>query len=315
MVATGTRRAEPRIALVGCGRWGRLIARDLTGLGAAVIVVDPTVEAQAFAHEMGLERLELVSELAGAGVDGVVVATPASTHAAVLSEVAGLGVPVFCEKPLTVDVAEAERVVERLGDRLHVMYVWRYHRGIELLGELARSGELGSVHGVRTTRTNWTSPRTDVDSIWTLVPHDLTVGIEILGVIPPANAALAEVIDGRAVSLWAHLGGGSEPWIVVEASTRFADRRREVRVHGSRATATLTDDGSNAVVVAEGSDLDPRVRSIAFDPDPPLRRELAAWLSFMAGGVPPKSDGTEGLDVVRRVADLRMLAGLGPVTS
>ncbi len=303
-----------RVGLVGCGRWGQLIARDLADLGALVTVIDPSDAAVAFASKTGLDRLDGVRGLAGLDLDGVVVATPASAHTSTLHDLADLDVPVFCEKPLTVDVAEAEGVVERFGDRLHVMHVWRYHRGVEALGELARSGELGTVNGVRTTRTNWTSPRTDVDSIWTLTPHDLTIGIEVLGSIPSAKAALAEVIDGHGVSLWAHLGGGSEPWLVVEASTRFADRRREVRVHGSHATATLVDDGSYTVVIAEGSGLEPRIRTISFDPDPPLRRELAAWLDFIAGGDPPKSDGAEGLEVVRRITELRTLAGLDRVS-
>ena len=296
---------------MGCGRWGRLIARDLLQSSVLLTVVDPSPDAAAYARANDATWLSAASELVRQHLDGVVVATPASTHAAVLAEVAALDVPVFCEKPLTVHVREAESVVDRLGDRLHVMHVWRYHPGVELLGELARSGALGTVHGVRTTRTNWTSSRTDVDSTWTLVPHDLTIGIEVLGMLPTPRAALAEVLDGRAVSLWAHLGGADEPWLVVEASTRFADRRREVRVHGSLATATLADDGATEVVVAEGADLAPRLRTVPFDPSPPLRRELAAWLAFTAGGAPPKSTGREGLTVVRALADLRALAGLG----
>lgn len=304
--------APPRVALVGCGRWGRLIARDLVDLAADVTVVDPSPEAGAYARTADLHRVHDLDDLDDHGIDGVVVATPATTHAAVLGRVAALGVPVFCEKPLTVGVHDAEAVVERLGSRLHVMHVWRYHRGVEVLGELARSGALGTVHGVRTTRTNWTSPRTDVDSTWTLAPHDLTIAVEVLGRIPAPRAALAEAVDGRAVSLWAHLGGGPEPWLVVEASTRFADRRREVRVHGSRATATLAGDGTTEVIVAEGTDLDPRIRTVPFDPEPPLRRELAAWLDHTRGGPAPKSDGAEGLAVVRALAELRALAGLGP---
>ena len=325
----GREGSPPRIVLAGCGRWGRLIARDLLALSATVTVVDPSPDAGSWARSLGLTWHRSLADLAdladrggpgvdGAGdarVDGVVVATPASTHAAVLAEVAALDVPVFCEKPLTVDVGEAEVLVESLGDRLHVMHVWRYHPGVELLGELARSGALGTVHGVRTTRTNWTSPRTDVDTTWTLVPHDLTIGIEILGMLPTPRAALAEVIDGRAVSLWAHLGGADEPWLAVEASTRVAQRRREVRVHGSLATATLAGDDTTDVVVAEGADLTPRVRTIPFDPSPPLRRELAAWLAFTSGGSPPRSTGREGLTVVRAIADLRTLAGLGAETS
>jgi predicted dehydrogenase len=282
------------------------------GLGAAVHVVDPAPAARAAAEELGASsRPELGA--AGADLAGVVVATPATDHAATLREVAALGVPVFCEKPLTVDGHDAEQVAAELGDRLHVMHVWRYHPGIEALGEIARSGSLGAVNGVRTTRANWTSPRTDVDSTWTLVPHDLTIGIEVLGRIPEPQAALAECIDGRVVGLWAHLGRRDEPWLVVEASNRSAERRREVRVHGTEGTAALLTAEAGEVVVARGHDRDPVLEAVPIDPTPALRRQLAAWLHHLDGGPPPKSDGAEGVAVVRAIEALRRLAGLdGP---
>lgn len=299
-----------RVALVGCGRWGRLIARDLVDLGAEVTVIDPSPDAAAFSSVNSLRWHRDLAELDGSRLDGVVVATEASSHAAVLVQVAPFGVPVFCEKPLTVDVEAAARCVDLLAGRLHVMHVWRYHRGIELLGELARSGVLGEIHGVRTTRTNWTSPRTDVDSLWTLVPHDLTIGIEVLGSAPTPRAAMVESLDGRAVSMWAHLGGGPEPWLVIEASTRFADKRREVRVHGSMAVASLASDAAAEIVIVEGTALEPKIRSVSFVNEPPLRRQLAAWLDFTRGGPPPKSSGAEGLAVVTALTNLRGLAQL-----
>ena len=291
-----------RVAVVGCGRWGRLIAADLEALGADVVAIDPDPSTGA-----------CVASLDQAGsVDGIVVATPASSHADVLRAVAPLGVPVFCEKPLTDRVADAEEVVALLGDRLHVMHVWRYHPGVEMLGELARGGALGEVRGLRTARTGWTSPRTDVDAIWTLVPHDITLAIEILGHIPTPRAALVEVLDGRAVGIWAQLGGDDGPFVAVEASTRFGDKRREVRVHGSEAVAVLRHPDDSEIVIERGRDAEPRIETVSFTPDPPLRRELAAFLGHLDGGAAPKSSGREGLEVVRAVAELRALAGLAP---
>jgi predicted dehydrogenase len=291
------------VAVVGCGRWGALVVADLRSLGAEVVTVD--VDA---------ERDPDVADIADAGaVAAIVVATPASTHADVLRSVAPLGVPVLCEKPLTASVADAEDVVALLGDRLHVLHVWRYHLGVELLGELARGGVLGEVHGMRSVRDGWTSPRTDVDAVWTLVPHDLTLAIEVLGRIPTPRAALAEVLGGRAVGLWAQLGGAGEPFLAVEASTRFGDKRREVRVHGSEAVAVLPHVDAAEVVLERGSGEAPDVERIPFVPDPPLRRTLAAFLDHVVGsGTPPKSSGSEGLEVVRAIAALRDLAGLAP---
>jgi predicted dehydrogenase len=112
------------------------------------------------------------------------------------------------------------------------------------------------------------------------------------------------------VSLWAHLGGVEEPWLVVEASTRFADKRREVRVHGSDGVAVLAGPGVSELEIARGRAEEPIVERVPFSEDPPLRRELTAFLEHLAGGPPPKSSAREGCDVVEGVARLRTLAGL-----
>lgn len=293
--------AGPEIAVVGAGRWGTAIVRDLVDLGVRPVVVDPALD----------DALDDIDQLGR--VDGIIVATPATTHADVLRSLADRGVPVFCEKPLTTDVATAREAIERFGDRLHVMHVWRYHPGIELLRDLARSGDLGDVQVLRTTRTGWTSPRRDVDPIWTLLPHDLTIAIEILGSIPPPRAATAEWLDEEAVGLWAQCGGApGAPALFADVSTRFADKRREVRVHGSLGVAVLAGADATEVrlSIGDGTSSEPVERTIPFAGDPPLRRELAAFVDHLAGGPPPRSDAAEGLRVVEAVAELRSLAGL-----
>ncbi|MGN6695566.1 MAG: Gfo/Idh/MocA family protein [Aquihabitans sp.] len=293
----------PRVAVVGCGRWGRLIVDDLEDLGADVVTVDSHPDA-------GADLPDASALGVHAPIEGAVVATPASQHLRTLEALAPLGVPVFCEKPLAPSVDDAEAAAALLGSRLHLMHVWRYHPGVELLGAVARSGRIGEVHGMRTVRDGWTSPRTDVDAVWTLVPHDLTLAIEVLGQIPTARSALAEVLDGRAVGIWAHLGGAGQPFLAVEASTRFGDKRREIRVHGSEGVAVLRHDGDAEVTLELGQAASPRIEQVAFAPEPPLRRELAAFLGHLAGGPPPKSSAAEGVDVVRAVDRLRTLAGL-----
>jgi predicted dehydrogenase len=278
------------VGLVGCGRWGALIRRDLEALGAEVAVVDPAVDGAS----TDLDDLPDVA--------GVIVATPATTHAEVVSRLLERQVPIFCEKPFTTDVGAARDLVARGGDRVHLMHVWRYHPGIEHLGRLARDGALGRVLGVRSTRVGGPSPRLDTDPVWTLVPHDLTVALEVLGHIPAPSAAVADVVDGRPLGLWALCGG--RPWLVVETSTRHPEKRREVRVHGDVAVLAADDAGVVRVERAGGVEEQP------VPVEPPLRRELAAFLAHLQGGPPPKSDAAEGLAVVEAVQALRERAGL-----
>jgi len=285
-----------KIGLVGCGRWGRNIRRDLWELDAEVFVADPSGEDGAVPDATDLPA-----------VDGIVIASPATTHAAVVRAVAERGVPIFCEKPFTTDVAEARELVALAGDRIHLMHVWRYHPGVERLGVLARSGALGRVQGVRSTRVNGPSPRLDTDPVWTLVPHDLTVAIEVLGHIPPVRAAVADVVAGRPLGLWGLCE--DDQWLVIEASTRHRVKRREVRVHGEDGVAVLDGDDATAIRVertpgTEGTE------EVPFVAEPPLRRQLAAFVGHLAGGPPPKSDAAEGLAVVEAVQALRDRAGL-----
>ncbi len=295
------------VGLVGCGLWGALVHRDLASLGAGVVVADTDDAARAAAAAQGATTVGDIAELPD--VDAIVVATPAMTHAAIVAALLPRDVPMLVEKPFTTSVADAERLVARGGDRLFVGHVWRYHPGVELLAAIARSGEIGPIAGLRSTRTNWTSPRTDVDSVWNLAPHDLTLAIEILGGIPAPRAALAEVHDGRAVGLVALLGDA--PWLAFDVSNRYRDKRREVRLHGRDGVAVMRDPDAGQIEITRGdaSTRDVPVTEVReFSRESALRRQLAAFLGFLDGSPRPKSTAAEGLEVVRALVRLRELA-------
>jgi predicted dehydrogenase len=289
--------------LVGCGNWGRHILRDLVALECQVTVVARSERSRADAAEGGAAGV--VGSLGEVPpVDGFVIATPTTTHAEVAEEVLGRGVPVFVEKPLTDDAADAERLAATAPDRLFVMDKWRYHPGIELLGEIARSGELGRVVGLRTTRVGWGNPHGDVDAVWILAPHDLSIALEILGTVPPPRTAVAIGLDGAAEGLIGVLG--DQPWHALEVSSRTLDRRREVSLVCEDGVAFLPDGYSDHVLVATGPE--PEKRSISTEL--PLLRELRAFVEHLAGGPPPRSSAFEGAEIVKTVGELRVLAGL-----
>ncbi len=303
--------APPTVGLVGCGLWGRLILRDLVALRCAVTVVDPSAEARGRALAGG--AVAAVPSLDGApDPDGWIVSTPAVTHAAVVDALLQRSAPVFCEKPFTVDRASAAALAARGQGRLFVMHVWRYHPGIEALAALARSGELGPVEWLRTTRTNGPSPRRDIDPVWTLAPHDLSIALAILGRIPEPRCAVAEMHDGRPAGMVAVLGDG--PLVVLEVSTRHRGKRREVRLHCRDGVAVLAGGEATHVEIHRGGTdpagepAPPERRAVATEP--PLLRELRAFVVHLGGGPPPPTDAAEGLAVVEAMVALRALAGI-----
>src|SRR5688572_19179180 len=103
--------AVQTLGLVGCGIWGRNILRDLKTLGHRVWVAEPSPEGRAAA--LGLADGVVGSLEEFPKVHGLIVATPASTHAAIVSAGLARGVPILCEKPLTTDVNDARALVAR----------------------------------------------------------------------------------------------------------------------------------------------------------------------------------------------------------
>lgn len=300
------------IGLAGCGRWGRLILRDLERLGCRVSVLASSRESRENAESGGADtivgRLEDLPE-----ADGYVVASPTVTHAEVIERLLDRGAPVFTEKPMTCDLPSARNLAARGENRLFVMDKWRYHPGVEKLGEIARSGQLGEVIGLETLRLGWGNPHTDVDSIWILAPHDLSMAIEILGRIPTPRAAVASRWEGGISGLKALLHDDG-PWHTLEVSSAHPRNRRAARLECEGGVAILSDSYESQIeIYRPGWKPVNEVETIPISTAMPLMRELETFIAFLDGGPPPRSSAIEGLAVVEAIDRLRDLAGIrGP---
>ncbi|MFN0062862.1 MAG: Gfo/Idh/MocA family protein [Myxococcaceae bacterium] len=299
------------IGLVGCGHWGKFILRDLRELGAEVSVVARTGASAMRAEEGGAARI--VSSIGALPkLDGLVVATSSVSHAQVLEEAHPLGVPTFVEKPLTCDIDSARHVVELYGARLMVMEKWRYHPGIEMLGSIARSGELGRVLGLKTERLQWGHRRTRDDPLWILAPHDVAIAKEVLGELPKPRAAVTQSVHGHPVSLSALCG--VQPYFQFDVSLRFPSTRRSATLYCEEGIAVLDDAYAQhvSVIRSQGPDdvAKPHIERRPLSDEMPLKRQLAAFLAHVRGGPPPKSTAAEGLEGVELIVRLREMAGL-----
>ena len=301
-----------RIGLVGCGRWGALILRDLSTLGCSVTVAARNEESRERALAGGAS---VVGELAALPGDlaGYVVATPTVTHGDIVLRLLPRERPVFVEKPLTADLASARRIAEQGRDRVFVMEKWRYHPGIEALGALARSGELGPPAKLVTSRLQWGYNHADVDPIWILLPHDLGIAREILGRLPPPRMAVAErSADGTVTGMLAVLGDNVA--LQCDISTRRPRYFRSIELICRDGMAAL-DDGYADHIRLVRHDGDPTTHALPEERRPvptelPLYRELAAFVGFCNGGPAPKSTAADGLAAVETILALRTLAGI-----
>jgi predicted dehydrogenase len=299
--------SRPHLGLIGCGRWGRNILRDLRALGCPVTVADPDPAARALAESMGARGCAAAEALPEA--DGYVVAVPTAQHIACIREILGRGKPIFVEKPLSDDPRAARELLSGGGD-IYVMEKWRYHPGIQALKSIAGSGELGPVVGLRTTRVQWNQPHGDVDAVWVLAPHDLSIAKEVLGAVPALRTCVAERCGGPGEGMLAVFG--DSPWFVMEVSACRPETRREVRLVCERGVASLEDALAGYITLARRAGprepLEPERRAIGNEM--PLRRELETFVGYLNGGPPPLAPLAEGVEMVELLARMHAEAGI-----
>lgn len=295
-----------KIGLIGCGRWGRLILRDLVALGADVSVVVPSEASRAAAKAAGASAVHAsISDLGD--MDGHVVAVPTISHADVVDALLPLGRPLFVEKPLTCDAISAARIARIAPDRVFCMDKWRYHGGVRKLAGLVRSGTLGSIMAVHSWRFDWGNPHKDVDAAWILLPHDISIVQEILGHVPPIRTASgyrSGHSDASLLTVMADDYGG--PIVTCEISSLHPVKRRSVLVVGTEGSAQF-GDSYDAYIRFQ-----PRIgqpQDIAVETEMPLLAELRAFLHHIQGAPAPKSSAAEAALTVARIEEARRLAG------
>lgn len=297
------------IGLIGCGIWGQKILRDLISLQAEVWVVDPDPKKLELAKKIGAQKTFLKIPIEQMP-EGWIVSSPASTHHEVLLSLFPLGKPIYVEKPLTCSYTEAKNLIQKATVPVFVMHNWRYHRGVRLLTEIAHSKELGELVLIKSNRCNWTSPRSDVDSVWTLIPHDITIAFNILGYFPKPIAAVVEEYKGVQRGMTALLGG--KPACIMEVSNRYADKRREIRLHFTEGVAVLKNEQVDFIEIFHGDDRskpeEMRLEIRKFEPIPPLYDELQSFLNYVRGGASPLTPLEEGVEVIRIIDELKKLA-------
>jgi predicted dehydrogenase len=185
-----------RFLVVGAGYWGPNIVRNLLELpdveSVAVSDVDPA-RAEKLAKRFPRTTVASQAPLAFADrYDAVCIVTPVALHAQLATDALLAGSHVFIEKPMTRTSAEARSLIslaDRLDRRLMVGHVFHYKPSVRKLVNLARSGELGEIRYLDSVRVNLGIFRPDVNVLWDLAPHDLTIFEAIMGRAPKRVAA------------------------------------------------------------------------------------------------------------------------------
>lgn len=179
----------PRIAVIGSGYWGRNLVRNFHQLGALQIVCDAREEATREAQTQYKVRTtsDFDSVLNDDEIDGVVIAAPAALHFQLAAKCLLHDKDVYVEKPLALHAEEGRHLVELAAERhriLMVGHILEYHPAIVELRRLIRSGELGRIQYIYSSRLNLGKLRTEENILWSFAPHDISAILYLLGEAP-----------------------------------------------------------------------------------------------------------------------------------
>ena len=187
------------VAVVGAGYWGPNLARNFAASGqfrlAWVVDLDESRAQRAVGRYSTVGTTDdLAVVLADENVSAVAIATPAASHLDLVLGALRAGKHVLVEKPLAATYADGLRLVEeadRSGLMLMCDHTYCYTPAVSKIREIVRSGELGDLHFVDSVRINLGLVQKDIDVLWDLAPHDLSILDSVLpdGIEPLAVAA------------------------------------------------------------------------------------------------------------------------------
>jgi len=314
----------PAVALIGCGRWGRNIARALAGLGALKVVADPATElAGPVARDLGVEAVaDPAAVLARPDIEAVAIAAPAAGHARLVQAALAAGKHVFVEKPLALTLADAEACAEAArAARLTLMvgHLLQYHPAFLRLVRAVEAGTIGAVRHVSSHRLNPGAIRTEETALFSLAPHDVSMVLRLCGAEPDRVSAMSASISRAGVpdAYWANLSFGDAVTAHIQVSWLSPFKEHKLTVLGDAGALVFEDtapaerklvlyrdpvDRSGAAPAYRKSDGE----AVAYDAAEPLKAEMAWFLDAVRGRHAPRTGPEEAipvLAVLRRIED------------
>jgi predicted dehydrogenase len=281
------------IAVVGAAGWGSNVVRAFAGTKGAslrgVCDLNPELLARVSAvlPEVRVTR-SFDDLLADPGLDAVALAVDAGNHHRLARRALEAGLHVLVEKPLALTVADGEDLcatAERTQRVLMVGHLLLYHPAVLAAKRAIDAGELGPLRYLHSQRINLGVVRANENAWWSLAPHDIAVAMYLLGAAPSWVSATGACYlqTGRGVEdiAFSTLTWADGRLAHVHVSWIDAEKRRTLTIVGSRRTITI--DG--CAPVSRASE--------------PLRAECEHFVECVRTGGTPRSDGAQGLAVVR----------------
>ena len=239
------------IAVVGCGQWGPNHVRNFSQLDDTRVVGVADVSApRRGAIKAAFPDVEIADDyhvyLDSDDIQALVVATPTATHFGITKAALEAGKDVLCEKPLALTAAECEELTELARANGRVMmcgHVFLFNAGVRRLREYITGGELGRIHYIHSARTNLGPIRSDVNAVYDLASHDVSICSYLLASHPVTATARGKDFVQKGIEDLAFISLTYPRDVIANIHVSWLNPRkvREITVVGDRKMAVFND--------------------------------------------------------------------------
>ena len=309
---------KKNIVLIGVGHWGKNHLRNLEKLGVLHSVVEPdpgNIERikEDFPHVNYVNNDSSI--LDNPDIQAVVIAAPAALHFELTKKYLLAGKDILVEKPLALTAAEGSQLVDiahKENRILMVGHILQYHPAVARLKELIDAGELGDIRYIYSNRLNIGKLRTEENVLWSFAPHDISLILMFLNGEEPTRIGAyggayvkPGLFDTTLTTL--EFKNGVKSHIFVNWLHPFKEQK--LVVVGSKKMAVFDDVGDDKLLiyphkidfingeipVARKAESYP----VDFEQKEPLKEELLHFIDCIKKRKIPKTDGVEGLAVLK----------------
>jgi len=304
------------IAVIGCGYWGQSLVRNMAEIGALCALSDNEPKRLAdFSAKYDVPGQDYEKILSNGQVEGIVLATPAVSHADMAVAALKAGKHVFVEKPIALTLDDADRMTKAAnsaGRKLMVGHLLQYHPVFLHLKDMAAQGALGALRYLYSNRLNFGKIRTEENVFWSFAPHDISMILALAGRLPEKVDAVysSSLPSSPASTATAFFDFGQNLNAHIHVSWLNPFKEQKLVVVGDKAMAVFDDTQpwdrklavyNNSVRFDGGQPILDKADAVypVIAQSEPLKNECLHFAACVANDSRPRTDGVEGTNVLK----------------
>ncbi|MBN1901543.1 Gfo/Idh/MocA family oxidoreductase, partial [Candidatus Sumerlaeota bacterium] len=322
-----------KIAQIGYGPWGQNLFRALSGIKGVEMKLccdtDGKTRENVRAQYPGMEVTESLDDVLNrSDIESVVIATPAGLHYEHAKKCLDAGKHVFVEKPLALSLSDAKELVETAEKKnlvLMVGHTFLYNDAVRYVKNMIDKGELGEIYYMYFQRLNLGSVRQDVNALWNLAPHDISIAQYWLGENPEKINAqgISRLQKGIEDACFVNISYPSGRFVHIHVSWLSPFKMRQAVIIGSKKMLFYDDTSADQKIIIYDKGIDRKDAAKGMGNFPfqnfgqftlikragdiliprisfrePLKVEMEHFAECIREGKKPVTDGRNGLEVV-----------------